>query len=76
MKLEKRQKELKEILKKKEKEYRENKGVENLQKELKGLKESNYQNEQEMRQGQSEILKTKPAVLKNRIRKRLWKKII
>lgn len=71
MKLEKRQKELKEILKKKEKEYRENKGVKNLQKEIKGLKESNYQNEQEMRQGQSEILKTKPAVLKNRIRKRL-----
>lgn len=71
MKLEKRQKELKELLNKKEKQYKENKGVENLKNEIKVLKESNYQNEKEMRQGQSEILKTKPAVLKNKIRRKI-----
>lgn len=71
MKLEKRQKELKEALKKKEKQYKENKGVQNLKNEIKVLKESNYQNEKEMRQGQSEILKTKPAVLKNKIRRKI-----
>lgn len=69
--LEKRQKELKEILKRKESKYKKDKGVEELKQEIKNLKENTNKNHREMIKGQEDILKSKPAILKSRVRKKI-----